>query len=219
MNSDNESSGSDDDLLGITHEPLIIAEPEFETPRVYKRPYKLSSGHCAWDDPEPHKTRRYQRLREIPNISGFMVHIHDATNYDVDLDIPSDVLSKYADVISNTYTYKALPANFLSNPDIRSLSCTDTKTGTTYRCRLRGVGINHSQAWKHKAIALEVKQLIDRTNGWITCTISDIDVYNRILVDIVIHTRTESINLRDYLLTNKHVQDDAIFYAYPGKRS
>ena len=172
------------------------------------------------------KQNKYQRMREIRGIIGFIVNVHDATNFDIDLEMSPELHEKYGDVISNQYTYQDLDRDFLENPGI--LTCKDAKNteitpkiGTTYRCRLRGVGINqlatNVHTWKSNQMCVEVKQLIDRTDGWITCTLSDIDVYQRLLVDIVINTSKSPINLRDYLLSRMEHEDNPIFYPYSGK--
>jgi len=160
---------------------------------------------------------KYQRMRETNNITGFVVNIHDATNFDVDLDMSEELHKKYQDVISNQYTYMDLDDNFLN---IKSNNI--NQIGKTYRCRLRGVGVNQLSAnnyhWKMNQIYMEIKQLIDRTDGWIICTLSDIDIYHRLLVDIVIHTSNGSIDLRKYLLSCVTGIKYPIFYTYSGKR-
>lgn len=169
------------------------------------------------------KQNRYQRMREIRGIIGFIVNVHDATNFDIDLEMPPELHEKYRDVISNQYTYQDLNIDFLENPNLNSTTEITPKIGTTYRCRLRGVGINqlaqNLHTWKSNQMCVEVKQLIDRTDGWITCTLSDIDVYQRLLVDIVINTSKGPINLRDYLLSRMEHEENPIFYPYSGKRS
>ena len=167
------------------------------------------------------KQNKYQRMREIHNITGFIVNVHDATNFDIDLEIPGELHERYRDVISNQYTYQDLGDDFLENPDLNRTNQITPRVGTTYRCRLRGVGINQLSAnthtWKSNQMCIEIKQLIDRTDGWITCTLSDIDVYQRLLVDIIINTCQGPINLRDYLLSRMDTEENPIFYAYSGK--
>lgn len=168
---------------------------------------------------------KYQRLREIPDIIGFIVNVHDATNFDIDLEISPEIHEKYADVIFNQYTYQDLSSDFFDSSDLFKSEHDVPSIGTTYRCRLRGVGINqlsqHTHAWKSNKMCVEVKQLIDRTDGWITCTLSDIDVYQRLLVDIIINTCNGPVDLRDYLLTRMEgaeYRENPIFYPYSGKK-
>ena len=60
----------------------------------------------------------------------------------------------------------------------------------------------------------KVKQLIDRTDGWVICRLSDIDVYNRLLVDVDVHTCNGPIDLCDYLLSKMINEENPIFYPY-----
>jgi hypothetical protein len=197
----NVSSGEMHDRPEIMEE---ISHPTMEIIDVYKS-----------------KHNNYQRMREPHNVTGFIVNVHDATNFDIDLEIPTELHDKYRDVISNQYTYQDLGYDFLENPDLNRTSQITPCIGTTYRCRLRGVGINmssHMHTWKSNQMCVEIKQLIDRTDGWVTCVLSDIDVYQRLLVDIVINTCQGPINLGDYLLTRASEEDHPIFYPYSGKR-
>lgn len=168
------------------------------------------------------KSIKYQRMKEIPNVIGYIVNIHDATNFDIDLDISAELHEKYRDVISNQYTYKDLGSNFLENPDFNKIVEIKPQVGTTYRCRLKGVGINqlpHAEhTWKSYLMCVDIKQLIDRTDGWVKCCLSDIDVYSRLLVDIIVDTCNGPINVRDYLLYKMQNEINPIFYPYCGRR-
>lgn len=192
------SSDSDDELLGLS---------KFEdNPRRFKK--KGST--------------KYQKLKEIKYVKGFIVNVHDATNYDIDLQIPPDLRDKYNFVVNNKYTYQDLDENFYKKPDLKMISM-DPKIGKTYRCRLRGIGINNRSTpedmWKIKQMFVNVKQLIDRTDGWAVCTLSDVDVYQRLLVDIVIYTSEGAIDICDYLLSMTTHENNPIFYRYSGKNS
>lgn len=169
------------------------------------------------------KLNRYKRMKDCKNITGFVVNVHDATNFDIDLDIDYDLQQQYQDVISNQYTYQDLEPDFIENPDFTKLVTFNPKIGLTYRCRLKGIGINQSpissnHIWKSNQICIEVKQLLDRSDGWIICDLSDIDVYQRLLVDMFIKTPTEIINLRNYILARMANEPNPIFYPYSSKR-
>ena len=182
----------------------------------------LPSMELIKTDQKSEKINRYQRMKEIHNVIGFVVNIHDATNYDIDLDISPELHEKYRDVISNQYTYKDLGNNFITKPDFSKLNEIIPEVGTTYRCRLRGVGINQlpqfEHIWRSNLMCVDVKQLIDRTDGWVFCTLSDIDVYQRLLVDIIIFTCNGPINLKEYLLSKMENEENPIFFHYSGKR-
>lgn len=172
--------------------------------------------------------RQYHRLREVSGIVGFVVNIHDATNFDIDLQLPSSIKHKYCTVITNQYTYKDLGNQYVINPSSILEDTVILEVGTTYRCRLRGIGINQLPSSVHTRkshnATLNVKQLIDRTDGWVSCTLSDIDVYQRLLVDICVHTSTNDgcVNIKNYLL--EKMQEESlgempIFYPYTRERS
>lgn len=167
------------------------------------------------------RTNKYQRLSEIHNVIGFVVNVHDPTNFDIDLELPIDIANKYDDVISNTYTYQQLPINF-SEGDLNDIYSSPYLIGKTYRCRLRGVGINQLppsiNSWKTNEMCNEIKKIIDQTDGWVICNISDIDVYQRLLIDIIVPTQKRNVNLKDYLLQQAEMDEDPLFYPYTGRK-
>ncbi len=189
------SESDDDDLLGIADEK------------------SQDFGYQV----QPNK---YQRLREVRNVLGYIVNVHDATNYDIDLALDPELRFKYERVISNRYVYEDFDEDLFYNPGaLRSRLPQSSKTGVTYRCRLRGVGINHLSTHQHltksNQMCVEVKQLLDRSDGWVICNLSDIDVYQRLLVDVTI---LGTINLREYLLNKMIGEPMPIFYPYVGKK-
>lgn len=211
-----ENSDSDDELLGIRK----VDKKSYRNPtmEVINNKYERARGqrNCQLDN-----INKYQRMKEIRDITGFIVNVHDATNFDIDLDISLELHEKYQNVISNQYTYQDLDDNFLENPEMNRLEI-KPEIGTTYRCRLRGIGINQLGTMEHtlksNQMCIDVKQLIDRSDGWVICTLSDIDVYKRLLVDINIQTSNGSINLRDYLLYKMKDEPNPLFYQYSGKK-
>jgi len=114
------------------------------------------------------KEVRYTRYPETTGIRGYVVNIHDAINYDIDFDFPPGLISRYDDVIKNTYQYR---------------DATGEKVGTTYRCRLKGIKVVASQRPPRDGY-LAISRQIDRQNGWIIATVSDVDIYSRLLVTL-----------------------------------
>ncbi len=129
---------------------------------------------------------RYIHHEEITNVVGYVVNVHDAVNYDIDLILPDELVKRYQNVITNQYTYTR---------EVDSKS--EEVTGMTFRCRLKGIGINARQsemarrrpnrkmsspALREATISM-IRQF-DRFNGWVICTISDVDVYRRLLVTL-----------------------------------
>lgn len=165
---------------------------------------------------KPQNKIRYKRFKPIDNVKGFIVNIHDAINFDVDLDISTDIQNRYIDVITNSYSYK----NITFGPPNKPLPITMSHqlTGMTYRCRLKGIAINQNNMSRNyaraKIISDKVKKLIDIADGNIICSVSDIDIYRRLLINITIVTSHGRINLTDYLLFLMKDEDEPIYYQY-----
>lgn len=175
---------------------------------------KLSTDFCSKESRECNK---YQRLKETSNIQGYVVNVHDATNLDIDLVIPPELEDRYRQVITNYYTYHDLGEDI--NLPIDNLQL---KRGRAFRCRLRGVGNNYlslpSQNKKIAQLTIEIRQLIDRADGWVTCTLSDIDIYQRLLVDIIIRTPSSIYNLREFILNKMEKEEYPVYTNYTGKK-
>lgn len=167
---------------------------------------------------DPVKTS-YQRMEEISDIKGFVVNVHGPTDFDIDFNLPDHLIKKYDNVIFHNYTYKEYKDTNI-NYDYSSnnmLSRSTEKEGKVYRCRLRKIGLhkkNKSFMWKSNQLLTEIKHHIDRTDGWVRCNLLDIDVYRRLLIDIIIDTQNGPINLTDYLLTRVKSEDEPIFFEY-----
>lgn len=188
--------------------------------------HKSRNDNTAMQCKKSHHPKKYQRLTVVTNVKGFVVNIHDAANFDIDLDIPHHLLYNYSSVVYNKYTYQDLGSDLTSvsvnNDELNSHNepleiLSRKKEGKAYRCRLRGIGINQNNISKNPTFnslwSIRVKQLIDENNGWITCDITDIDIYDRLLVDIYVDGYGEKkLNLRDFLLEKSKDQD--IYYSY-----
>lgn len=163
--------------------------------------------------------KKYRRMKDTPDVRGFVVNVHDATNFDIDLHVSADTHERYREVISNHYTYKDMPPDYYTAPDLAKVMAMVPKVGTTYRCRLKGIGINsNTDTWKATKIFCEVINLFNRSDHWITCTLSDIDVYERLLVEIYVHTASGVVNLCDYLLGLCKDDPKPLFSPYIGKK-
>lgn len=191
-----ELDDSDEDLIGIENN-------KFNKRRV--RTYRT----------------RYQRIQEMKNIEGFIVNIHDVTNYDIDLDIPRELVSSYSNIVSNVYKYCDLDEKFMNDPNC-NLGI-EEKVGTAYRCRIKGIGttqlLTSNNTWKSNKLCIDIRKLIDRSDSWVTCCLSDVDIYKRLLVDITVHTPTEDIDLREYILEKSQAELSTIYFPYYPKRS
>src|SRR3972149_5755721 len=106
---------------------------------------------------------------------GYVVHVHDALNYDIDFEFDEEELERWKNVIYKEY-------QFIQEGD------PETKTGRVYRCRLKGVQLfphyplgpfkfdkfrkkRIQQKKQVKPALVDIYRLLDRTNGWISCVI------------------------------------------------
>lgn len=155
-------------------------------------------------------------MDKIKHVTGFVVNVHDAVNFDIDLKIPSKFLQRYSEVVTNDYKYQRL-CDVMEN----KVHC-NTIVGTSYRCRLKGIGIyqkfKNSYKWKHNQIHLEVQHLIDRADGWVVCNLYNVDSYKRLLVDVMIPTCHGCIDLKEYLLKKMENTENPIFYCYKNNK-
>lgn len=168
-------------------------------------------------DPTNFIKLRYHSLRETSNINGYVVNVHDSINFDIDLNLSPDLQKRYENVITNNYTYYDFNKYYFDNIGTELNKKLIPKIGTTHRCRLKGIGtkqLNGENIWKSNKICIDIKKIIDANDGWITCTLSDIDVYQRLLIDIYVTISNKKINLHDYLLEKTKDDPDPIFYKY-----
>jgi hypothetical protein len=99
---------------------------------------------------------------------------------DVDIHLPADQLSAYANCITNHYIYRVV--------DLDTLTLGPELQGTTYRCRVKGVVVRECKS-KHARRSLnralrETMCWIRRTSGYFNCEVSDVDTYNRLLIEL-----------------------------------
>lgn len=192
-----DSEEDDDELLGKNDKPLTLRRYT-DNPKLNINPNKV--------------THRYHHVRELGYVKAFMVNVHDATNYDIDLILPSHLLTRYRTVLSNNYLYKEFN-DLTINPE--TIDNLPNRIGITYRCRLRGVGLNANLDRRiNFQLATEIKQLTDRTDGWINCVLTDIDIYRRLLIDIYITVDQKIIDLKEFLLAKEDEKGIALFHPY-----
>lgn len=168
---------------------------------------------------------KYQKIRPTRGVKGFVVNIHDTTNFDIDLCFDSvdsvEVAQKYSQVVSNEYEYYVVNT-FEDTKETKGTNGTKDpiiKTGRAYRCRLRGLGVNRcsigGKVRRNNKFMYIIRNFIDSSDGWITCTISDIDVYQRLLVDMYVNLPDGNlINIADYLL---ETDQEGLYYQYDHK--
>lgn len=121
-------------------------------------------------------TKFSKETREI--LPGFVVNVHDAINFDIDLSFTPSQRYHYRHVIQNDYKYK------------EEASDEAIKSGKAYRCRLKGIQLSSSHKVHGKSVTMskattDMEHMIDRSNGWVICVIDSVDVYNRLLIDLI----------------------------------
>lgn len=168
----------------------------------------------------------YKRFTDIENVTGFVVNIQDALNFDIDIVIPFvpstsvqnetdfDIEIERTNTETNTGTspgteitgtrrYDSVYKNqyeYIDYKDEYESEETWAKKSVTYRCHLRGIDIigrKEKMILDDRSQSLinisnnDIERLIKKNNRWVICTLGDVDIYNRILVDIVITTEQE----------------------------
>lgn len=129
----------------------------------------------------------YTHYPDTTIVVGYIVNVHDPFNYDIDLLFSNDYRRRYSRVVNNNYKYTRM----VNGKEIEY-------EGTAYRCRIRGIGIVRDVPNKYNQIAYEahneLTKKFNRQNGWILCIASDVDIYNRLLVDIFDPVTGENIS-------------------------
>jgi hypothetical protein len=159
---------------------------------------------------------KYIRYPDSKYIQAYIVNVHDAINFDIDMSGDGSPLKpRYESVISNVYSYYEVPGNFYTNPDF-SILYNGNRNSRSCRCRLRGISVKNTESFHRNnyKMTLEVKKLIDRTDGWVFAKFGDVDIYRRLLIDIIVPIPNDPINLREFLL--QYYPD--FYSAYPTKK-
>lgn len=155
----------------------------------------------------------YQRCSPTYNVMGYVVHVEGPVSMDISFDFDEKLNDRYHNVISNKWQYE------IPDPkDPENLAKRTFHEGIAYRCRLRGVKIaKDNQQGSHslmKQAHIDMMRQINRQNGWVMCTISDVDKFQRILVDL--YDPVTSANLRDILVNNaRKPRYQHLFSLYP----
>jgi len=144
--------------------------------------FPSNSDTSELDRPIPDKIDTGQKLNEkigkIISDRYFMVHKEPFTYTDVQINN-----CKLESSIKYNKTVGIIPTGLIKN-------------GISYRCRLKKI----DAVKPVNDILHEVATLIYYHDGWVLCDISDVDIYNRLLVEIYDVDRKYSIN--NLLLNN-----------------
>lgn len=133
------------------------------------------------------------KYRRMPShtVIGYITNCSDNVNYDIWFDWKSDISDKYSAVHTESFTYVDVNVNGVKySENVGIIPSNTVNTGTSYRCRLKKIDAVKST----DEILEEVETLIHYNDGWVRCVISDIDIYNRLLVEIWDIDKTYCIN-------------------------
>lgn len=138
-------------------------------------------------------------------MTGYVAHIYDILNYDISFNFNPILEKRYESAPHKEYIYQDVEVdeNYPFGP-------TKISKEKAYRCRVRGLLhtiTNHELKTKeicklNYTLMMTIFRLLDIENGFITCTISDIDRYGRILVDIMFPS--VNVNLTQVLLMSSY---------------
>lgn len=176
-----------DDIQKTNEDEYYNKSSEFKSDDIVIRQRKFSAYNG--------QLTNYKKMGDINQIHAFVVNMRDTLNFDLDISLPTNLRSKYNEVHKNVYTYMTYDTDTLEESDI--------KKGITYRCHLRGIEFKNrkNKNGNFNTGRREVEELIMKNNRNIKCNIGDIDIYKRLLVDIIIITDDGmKLNLTEHLL-------------------
>lgn len=123
---------------------------------------------------------------------AYVVVIRDSLNFHLDIYWPEKIKQKYESVINYTYDFRSeeLGSGVFSRQ--------------AYSCHLKGVELmcNEDEYCAAKEAHSFMTKKLAKTNGWVLVSVSDIDVYRRILVTLFDVVTRQNIN--DELLAKKN---------------
>lgn len=134
----------------------------------------------------------YQKLPQSHiTYLAYVVAIRDPLNFHLDIYWPSNVAERYSNALK--YEYSFVSEELDNNVHVRS----------TYSCHLKGVEIvsdddQQSNPSVHtsnmKEAYILMSKCILRSGGWVLVSVSDIDIYRRVLVNVFDVISRQSLN-------------------------
>ena len=120
----------------------------------------------------------YKNLPKTKKFRSYVINIYDPVNYDLDIEFDVDTKKLYNSIFKSFYTSISLDADNIEDrlPVVRP----------AYRCRIKGVSMQRGDSYDSvvREVTRELNKKIYLFNGWVDCVASDIDYYNRILVEL-----------------------------------
>lgn len=125
----------------------------------------------------------YQKIETDKKVFlAYVVAIRDSLNYHLDIYWDKNTEIKYNSAINYEYTFisEELPDKIYSRK--------------AYSCHLRGVELVEGVNNLRESYIMLSKKISD-TNGWVLVSVSDIDIYKRILINMFHPITKKSFNL------------------------
>jgi len=126
----------------------------------------------------------YIKLPEL-KVWGFVVNAYSALNLDIDIMFDDEKSAAL-------YTQSSSKSYYFEDKD------GDTYRSKAYRCRLVGLSLIPGKKFPSRKVLDTLQKKIHEQRDWVILKISDIDSYNRILVEIIDPLSKNSIN--DYII-------------------
>jgi len=130
--------------------------------------------------------RQPEKYLKLPIVKGtylaYVVAIRDALNLHLDICWPHEMEERYSPAVKYSY-------DFISEelgPRI--------VTRNVYHCHLKGVEIKSDDSYNSKDAFTHVSSKINTNNNWVLVSVSDIDIYRRVLVNVFDLIDRKSIN-------------------------
>jgi hypothetical protein len=171
-----------------SEEPFESSSPD--RPINENTPRYAPSPRDFTDKPIPTIYKKLPQVRET--YLAHVVAIRDPLNFHLDIYWPIDIAQRYDSTIHYDYTFvsEELESGIYMRP--------------AYSCHLKGVEIMQNEPndfTNMKEAYILISKRILRSGGWVLVSVSDIDVYRRILVNVFDVVTRKSINqeLLDYV--------------------
>lgn len=120
----------------------------------------------------------YSELENRGKFRAYVVNVYDPVNYDIDIHFDENTKKIYDNIFKSYYTSLSLDSEKLEDrlPQQRA----------SYRCRIKGISMDRTG--NKELLVKQATNVINKKiflfNGWVDCYVSDIDFYNRILVEL-----------------------------------
>ena len=155
-----------------------------------------------------HSHPYHSKARRLPcftpfTVKGFLVGIKKVLTYEVDLFLDQQQEQLLSSAQTTPYPYYHYSPEQLRDPDLTHPSELPVTMGRSFTCRLKSINFSHHEIpiWKVNWLTIFAKQLTDRGNGWLLCTVHNIDQYQRLIVELELVTTEGTLSVKEQLLT------------------